>query len=77
MRSFAGLLVCALWLPAHLNAGVCTLGPLSGYLTTSCGSFGIDFDVWTYAPGATGVPATDILVTPSVAGPVFEFTSSI
>ena len=58
---------------ALVHAGPCLSGPLSGYLGGSCTLSGVVFDNWSYAPGATGVLATSINVTPSVAGPVFEF----
>ena len=56
-----------------IHAGPCLSGPLFGYLGGSCTLAGVVFDNWSYAPGATGVPATSINVTPSAAGPVFEF----
>ena len=58
---------------ALVHAGPCLSGPLSGYLGGSCTLSGVVFDNCSYAPGATGVLATSINVTPSVAGPVFEF----
>lgn len=61
-------------LAPNLSAAPCVAGTLDTYISAACSSFGITFGTWTYSAGGTLITPSDILVFPSVAGPVFEFT---
>ena len=52
----------------------CGVASLAAYVAGPCEHFGITFSPWSYSAGTTGVAATDVLVMPSVTGPVFEIT---
>lgn len=57
-----------------VSAAPCAIGTLTTYISAGCTNFGINFSTWSYSAGGTPVTSGDILVFPSVAGPVFEFT---
>lgn len=64
------LLMC---LAVQIHAAPCALALLSTYIAGGCSNQGVSFDGWAYTPGGSSIGAGDILVTPSVAAPYFEF----
>lgn len=66
-------LILLLCLAAQVRAAPCASALLSTYILGGCSNQGVSFDTWAYAAGGSSISPSDILVTPSVVAPYFEF----